>query len=105
MNIKSMNSVHFITYNFFCRGTELFLNFQSFHPTLAGPLCWAHESHKHCCVIINVWVFSLGGYDGIDFLSSIEGYNPETNVWTEYTNMTCGRSGHGVAVGTQPCSP
>ena len=43
-----------------------------------------------------------GGYDGNDFLTSVEMYNPETNEWTEVTNMPCGRSGHGVAVGAEP---
>lgn len=43
-----------------------------------------------------------GGYDGNDFLSSVECYDPDSNIWTEITNMTCGRSGHGVAVGAEP---
>ena len=45
---------------------------------------------------------AAGGYDGNDFLTSVEMYNPETNEWGEVTNMPCGRSGHGVAVGAEP---
>jgi hypothetical protein len=44
-----------------------------------------------------------GGYDGQEFLSTVECYDPDKNEWTEVTNMTCGRSGHGVAVGAEPC--
>lgn len=47
-------------------------------------------------------VHVTGGYDGNDFLSTVEVYKPETNEWTNLTNMTCGRSGHGVAVGIEP---
>ena len=43
-----------------------------------------------------------GGYDGSDFLSSIEHYNVSEDRWTEEGNMACGRSGHGVAVGAEP---
>lgn len=44
-----------------------------------------------------------GGYDGQEFLSTVECYDPDKNEWEEVTNMTCGRSGHGVAVGAEPC--
>ena len=43
-----------------------------------------------------------GGYDGTNFLSSIECYDHEENKWTEVANMSCGRSGHGVALGIEP---
>ena len=52
--------------------------------------------------IIILFFFFVGGYDGNDFLSSVECYDPDRNIWTEVTNMTCGRSGHGVAVGAEP---
>ena len=48
-------------------------------------------------------VFS-GGYDGNDFLSTVECYDPDKDEWTDVTYMTCGRSGHGVAVGAEPVS-
>lgn len=50
----------------------------------------------------NLFVFS-GGYDGNNFLSSVECYDPDTDEWTENTTMSCGRSGHGVAVALEPC--
>jgi len=36
------------------------------------------------------------------FISSIERYDVETDTWLQIANMTCGRSGHGVAVGAEP---
>ena len=45
----------------------------------------------------------IGGYDGSNFLATIEKYDPDTNEWTEVTSMSCGRSGHGVAVTLEPC--
>ena len=46
----------------------------------------------------------VGGYDGNDFLSTVECYNPDKDEWLDVTYMTCGRSGHGVAVGAEPLS-
>ena len=44
-----------------------------------------------------------GGYDGTNFLHKIERYDPDTNSWQEVASMSCGRSGHGVAVTLEPC--
>ncbi len=44
-----------------------------------------------------------GGYDGSDFLASVECYDPDKEEWEEVTSMSCGRSGHGVAVTVEPC--
>ena len=49
------------------------------------------------------FIFCAGGYDGQDFLSSVECYDPCTDTWTVVTNMCSGRSGAGVAVGMEPC--
>lgn len=46
----------------------------------------------------------IGGYDGQDFLSSVESFDPDTGQWTEVTEMTSGRSGVGVAVTIEPCN-
>lgn len=54
------------------------------------------------CEIIVIICVPTGGYDGTDFLSSVESYCAEGNKWYAVTNMTCGRSGHGVAVGAEP---
>ena len=45
----------------------------------------------------------LGGHDGNDFLASVEAYDPDQDEWKEVTNMSCGRSGHGVCVALEPC--
>jgi len=51
-----------------------------------------------------LFLFSnTGGYDGHDFLSSVEYYDFAKNEWKEVTNMSAGRSGLGSAVGYQPC--
>lgn len=44
-----------------------------------------------------------GGYDGTDFLSSVECFDISRGEWREVANMTSGRSGCGSAVGYQPC--
>lgn len=44
-----------------------------------------------------------GGFDGEEFLASIEVYDPQADLWTLIGGMTCGRSGHAVAVGSEPC--
>ena len=44
-----------------------------------------------------------GGYDGNEFLASVEVYDPDQDEWKEVSNMLCGRSGHGVGVAAQPC--
>ena len=43
-----------------------------------------------------------GGYDGNNFLSSVECYDISEDRWNEEGNMACGRSGHGVAVSSEP---
>ena len=55
------------------------------------------------CIFYNIDFSFSGGYDGQDFLSTVECYDPDKNEWSDVTNMTCGRSGHGVAVGAEPC--
>jgi len=47
-------------------------------------------------------VNATGGYDGNNFLSSIECYNVSEDQWMEEGSMACGRSGHGVAVCAEP---
>lgn len=44
-----------------------------------------------------------GGYDGEDFLPTVECYDPKEGTWTIITKMSSGRSGAGVAVGMEPC--
>ena len=51
----------------------------------------------------NYLFYLLGGYDGNDFLASVEVYDPDRDEWQEVTSMSCGRSGHGVVVSMEPC--
>ena len=50
-----------------------------------------------------IYPFVSGGYDGSEFLQSVEVYDPDKDEWTEETSMRCGRSGHGVAISWEPC--
>ena len=47
-------------------------------------------------------MFVKGGYDGSDFLASVEHYNADREEWEEVSVMSCGRSGHGVTAGPEP---
>lgn len=44
----------------------------------------------------------LGGFDGVNFMTSVEIYNPARNTWEEGVPLTSGRSGHASAVCYQP---
>ncbi|XP_074836116.1 kelch-like ECH-associated protein 1 isoform X1 [Carettochelys insculpta] len=54
-------------------------------------------------LLLTALLSSAGGYDGHTFLDSVECYDPATDVWTEVTRMTSGRSGVGVAITMEPC--
>ncbi|XP_050302107.1 kelch-like ECH-associated protein 1B isoform X2 [Anthonomus grandis grandis] len=43
-------------------------------------------------------IYAMGGYDGHQFLKDVEIYDPSTDVWSEGTPLTSGRSGHSSAV-------
>ncbi|KAJ8035847.1 Kelch-like protein 18 [Holothuria leucospilota] len=43
-------------------------------------------------------VYACGGYDGDSSLSSVECYDPETNMWYVVSDMTKCRSAAGVAL-------
>ena len=43
-------------------------------------------------------LLAMGGYNGTDFVSTVELYNPESEEWIIFGNMTSERSGHGAAV-------
>jgi len=50
-------------------------------------------------------LYAIGGFDGNNFLSIVEVYDPRTNTWTKGTPLKSGRSGHASAVIYQPaCS-
>ena len=46
--------------------------------------------------------YFAGGYGGNMFVPAIESYDPETNTWTEVSQMQTGKSGQGVTVGPLP---
>jgi kelch-like protein 19 len=51
------------------------------------------------CVTLCSKVFAIGGYNGSNFLSSTEVYDPATEVWTITPFLLSSeRSGHGAAV-------
>ena len=43
-------------------------------------------------------VLALGGYNGVDFVSTIEMLDPNTGEWIVIGNMTSERSGHAAAM-------
>jgi hypothetical protein len=44
----------------------------------------------------------LGGYDGTNFSSVVEVYDPDKDEWTYGTPLTRERSGHGCALTVEP---
>ncbi|VDQ01467.1 unnamed protein product [Trichobilharzia regenti] len=70
--------------------------------------CWeycASMLHPRSALSASVWgneIWVFGGYDGSEFLSSVEVYNPTTDQWTERTFMDCGKSGHAVVLSREP---
>lgn len=48
-------------------------------------------SNKHGIDFI-LLVFSVGGYDGQNFLNTVECYDPLSNQWSVLNPMTCRRS-------------
>lgn len=50
-------------------------------------------------------MYFKGGFDGQNFLSDVEIYDPAIDVWQDGEPLTSGRSGHASAVCYQPpCS-
>lgn len=43
-------------------------------------------------------LYAMGGYDGANFVASVEVYDPLTNRWEDGEPLTSGRSGHASAV-------
>ena len=43
-------------------------------------------------------LYAVGGHDGWSYLSSVERYDPETEVWMHVASMSAPRSTLGVAV-------
>ncbi len=44
-------------------------------------------------VVANDMIFCIGGYDGVNLLSSVEKYDPNTGSWSTVKSMTTKRSG------------
>jgi N-acetylneuraminic acid mutarotase len=85
---------------------------------------WSYVKSMNCrrsalsCVTLNNCLFALGnisfnyfyltnylylgGYDGINFSSVVEIYDPEKDIWTYGTSLTRERSGHGSALTVEP---
>ncbi len=43
-------------------------------------------------------IIALGGYNGVDFVSTAELYKPDTEEWIIVGNMSSERSGHTAAM-------
>ena len=43
------------------------------------------------------YLYAVGGHDGINYLKTVERYNPETTEWTCVASMGARRGGVGVA--------
>lgn len=69
---------------------------------------WSYVRPMNCrrsalsCVMLNKRLFALGGYDGRNFSSVVEVYDPEKDEWTFGTPLTRERSGHGSALTVEP---
>ncbi|CAF1195502.1 unnamed protein product [Adineta ricciae] len=69
---------------------------------------WSYVRPLNCrrsalsCVMLNKRLFALGGYDGKNFSSVVEVYDPEKDEWTFGTPLTRERSGHGSALTVEP---
>lgn len=53
-------------------------------------------------IFLLVDILFTGGYGGNMFVPTIECYDPDTNTWTEVSQMQTGKSGQGVTVGPLP---
>jgi len=60
--------------------------------TMLSPRAWSGVG------ILGNHLFVVGGFDGVNRLSSVEMYNAETNRWKHVANMSFARAGCGVAV-------
>ena len=48
--------------------------------------------------VLNGKIFAVGGYNGRQYLSSVESYDPERNVWSNVADLSVPRCGPGVGV-------
>lgn len=69
---------------------------------------WSYVQPLNCrrsalsCVPLNNYLFAIGGYDGRNFSSVVEIYDPQKNEWTYGAPLTHERSGHGSALTVEP---
>ena len=50
------------------------------------------------CAVLNRLLFAVGGFDGVNRLSSVECYDPERDEWRTVAPMNTMRSGAGLSV-------
>ncbi len=53
------------------------------------------------CAVWNSKLIALGGYDGNEFLSSVECYDMEKKQWEQVIQLTSERSGHAAVVSVE----
>jgi hypothetical protein len=46
------------------------------------------------CVSWNEYIIAIGGYNGTEFLASIEKYDPKIDKWEPVASLTSERSGN-----------
>ncbi|CAF1142072.1 unnamed protein product [Didymodactylos carnosus] len=69
---------------------------------------WTFVRSLHCrrsalsCVLLDRKIHAMGGYDGKNFSSVVEVYDPDTDTWEFGTSLTSERSGHGSALTVEP---
>ncbi|CAF1230338.1 unnamed protein product [Rotaria sordida] len=69
---------------------------------------WSFVKSMNCrrsglsCVTLDKHLFTIGGYDGKNFSSVVEIYDPKKDEWSYGTPLTRGRSGHGSALTVEP---
>ena len=61
-----------------------------------APLATARAGHGVAALDGKLYV--AGGYDGSNYLSSVEMYDPAENAWEEVAPLLTARSAHGIAV-------
>ncbi|CAF4225201.1 unnamed protein product [Adineta steineri] len=52
------------------------------------------RNHHSASLLINGTVLVAGGYDGIDYLTSAEVYDPSTGLWTTAGDFNIARAYH-----------
>ena len=50
-----------------------------------------HQTRGLAAVVLNGRIYTIGGYDGVTLLPTVERYDPATDAWTTVKAMSTGR--------------